>query len=554
MSTSSLPNAQLEAFFMVPLGLISPTGESINKKHFFDILLKSYWNDVIEHKLDHISKKTKEAPDTSHYFHPYVQNFWFEHKNRDESKVRRFRHKFLHSLSIMPLHSKQKVKFEAACDLLYFQPDSIILALHVKSCETLSYALMLDCLNELRRLYPSSFMINKEEKREVSGNFPEEVELFDSHKRSLVKSTKDAFIENAHLPDKLKNREYGKPWAAHWRYLLQPIITFENNKSKYKGIQSGDDRAMVATLTQLDFSSIQIASNEPTSPHPITHLNEAAMTRLCFIDPGKFVDESPYSKSFLQQKGKDADGQSLFEKRYYYDRFWFKNGESALKPSRIMNCGYAFTWLGLLDDHSFFANEDNGAPKIFRSNYITMAMIAHFQQAKLLSLMKELSETIQGPSWDEKKLQQCQKHFIDFTQTYWFSEITNQEQGLELYAIWRRELRLDIIYKEVRDQLQDVMTQVQAQQSDELNRNIMFLTFASIFLTIISISLGLLGINTFTISQDAPGKSVIEIFNINLINRFVSIAFWLPIPMFLSIFTIYFRKKIFRFLINKLRR
>jgi hypothetical protein len=72
-----------------------------------------------------------------------------------------------------------------------------------------------------------------------------------------------------------------------------------------------------------------------------------------------------------------------------------------------------------------------------------MAIIAHLQKASLLVTARKLADLTPYKNdgalspLDPESFDQIKRHFMAFTQTYWFEEITPQEQGIELYDMFK---------------------------------------------------------------------------------------------------------------------
>ena len=103
---------------------------------------------------------------------------------------------------------------------------------------------------------------------------------------------------------------------------------------------------------------------------------------------------------------------------------------------------------------------------------------------------------------DPSAFDTIKRHFMAFTQTYWFAEITPQEQGIELYDLYRRHLRLQAHYDANRQAIQDIVEHIDTRQSERLNRIAQLFAVFGIALAILSLAVGLLGINTFQLEDN----------------------------------------------------
>lgn len=266
--------------------------------------------------------------------------------------------------------------------------------------------------------------------------------------------------------------------------------------------------------------------------------------RLCFADPPG-TDRLPYAERFMKN----------FERDFCYDRFWYRvydkpcdlpdSGDAA---SRILNCGYAFSYVGSAKD-GYFMNEKNGTRPTFENIYVEMGLIAHFQKAALLSFSERLTdmvERVEAPvekkgikqraidlcHWlgyprstqvkikdqaikmpDAKDVQKFYDDFVEFTQVFWFDEISPQEQGREIFQKWREKLRIEELYCDVRQQLQDLVEYVEllnarklSHASLRLNSIVFIFAVFSLAISILTLIAGLYGMNNFSFNDDTVGE------------------------------------------------
>ena len=287
------------------------------------------------------------------------------------------------------------------------------------------------------------------------------------------------------------------PMFDHWRAWLG--LEDVCQQQDWRLLPPGDDR-----LPSLAF----MALDNPRQ------LSRGDWIRLAFADaPGS--DALPYARNTL----------SDFEQRYCYDRFWHDVADSSDAPSRIMNCGYAFTMVGAFSDKGFFMNPRDGAWVSFRQIYARMGLVAHFHKAALLGALARLSalawrDPDGAQSYDKpethERLQRFYAEFLEFTQVYWFDEVSPQAQGVELFAMWQRELRTPGLYEEVRQELKDLVEYMNAQaaqrQANEAHRLAEAaikqtqvaedFTRVAVVLGVVGVMAGILGMNWLPIDDE----------------------------------------------------
>lgn len=429
------------------------------------------------------------------YFHPFVQRFLY-----DSARVLRFARDdikfvqvdFARDEEAQPLTLQVK-----RCELVLFQPDMGALLLEVSPSGPLSLSDTQRLMDSLRRLYPpyldQIWKDGKPTNQWQSGHCPAEVRLLGESNVTVgdpgvyvgtsnpdIDQPPNFFVQYAKVLD---NPAGGTnpmhfPWAAHWRTLLAPFDTAPAGQGELSAHQFGDDRA--PTMSYL-------AVKNPRD------ISDGDWMRLCFADaPGK--DPLPYAKRFMSE----------FEQTYCYDRYWYSEllQESSEAPSRILNCGTSFSYVGQASETRFFANETNGAPPIFRDIYVTMGLIAHFQRASLLGASERLTEMVRRNRTgkeivipDRHEVRKFYDQFVEFTQNFWFDEISPQVQGQQLFDIWRRHLRIQELYDEVHKELKDLVDYAELRAADKLNQTVSHFGFAAIVLAVVSAVAGIFGLS-----------------------------------------------------------
>lgn len=526
---SNEPTLTLETHLILPFQLEWQGGKPTAMGNRADALRQHGWTPVTHHDFTPIAATPRSSSlsdaqrariryQAYNYFHPFVRAFWF-----NDTIVKRFRHPQLCALDVT-LKDGEQASLRANCDLILFQPDIAVLVLHLKSDAPLPLSTVENCLDQLRRIYPP--YIDGDDQRHCGGHYPRSIRLLDCHRHPLGEYDDATHLDNlVQQAEALRGASADKRtrhlWAPHWRALLQGIATQPGDTCALQALQLGDDRAAVASL---------LSVQRPAGAHLADLIDPGHMVRLCFADPAG-NDDLPYSKTFL------AD----FEARHCYDRFWYHSGESGDSPSRILNCGYAFAWLGDAGNNGFFANENDGAPVIYRHIYVPMTIMAHFQKAALLVTARKLADltpyradgSLAPP--DPSAFDTIKRHFMAFTQTYWFDEITPQEQGIELYGLYRRHLRLQAHYDANRQAIQDIVEYIDTQEAGRLataahhfNWIAMIFAFASTVLAILGLAASVLGMNTFDVTKEAPvaiPPEVLQWINANLVSNIRPLTF-----------------------------
>ncbi len=448
------------------------------------------------------------------YFHPAVRSFLFgaevirERANPSNGPVNDFMYWYRRDdvKSLYVCCSGVGMTFDVLrCDLVLMQPDVGILQIELRAQQPCSLRAMQQVRDELRRCYLPYVDHWIDRKSNAAhwrgGHFPCTVILRGDpdpkikndagqviggvHLSPTAKDTPDkltAIIDDVLAPSGLPHDAESYPLAAHWQTLVCGLT----NSKKFKFIAPSDDRLP---------SMAYIAVRAPQS------ISEGDWVRLTYADaPGN--DRLPNSRAFIQ---------SNFN-QHVYDRFWYQPGESTDKPSRIMNCGYAFTMVGDAGDRAFFTNELNGAFVAFRQIYVRMGLIAHLQKTALLGAVARLSALAERDGKGEmprhdvrgergEAIRRAYEEFLEFTQVYWFDEVSPQEQGVQLFRMWQTALRSQQYYDEVRQELKDQVDFAIARSAADQARSAASLTHVAGVLGVIATIASVLGMNVLPIDN-----------------------------------------------------
>lgn len=382
------------------------------------------------------------------YFHPFVQRFLYERESDGKAQAMQvWRRDDVSGVSVLlkddPIPVQMTVEQLWLFHFKLGEGHGIwMMSIEVSAIEALSLNVVENFLDQFRRAYPPYWEQGK------AGRMPATVEWL------LQNKTSQRFClesEEHYLAAVADFRTY--PLAAHWRWLLCCDV----QSDCLMQLRQIEDERMP--------SMAWIAVDDPRA------LTRGDFVRLCFADGYDPSETLPYAPKFLER----------FKQDYCYDRYWsdFSTGDQdagAQKwmTTRFMNCGYAFTMLGedYADDKGpgFFANPATGALSHFSNHYFMMGLIVHFQKVALLYFSDQLSAAVTKRREKElrEKARITLRQLLDFTDRYWFVDLSNQMQAQELYQIWRRHLKLDELYAQVMDEAHKVTAYLEGCQRDRL--------------------------------------------------------------------------------------
>jgi hypothetical protein len=367
---------------------------------------------------------------------------------------------------------------------LYFFHDIDLAVLAVEfSGGGLTLAQAQDALFRLARAYPTSW-------DEAGGpvHCCETVELLDAGGQVLAVA--DYADKTRYVAAVCDHR--AAEIAAHWAFLLAPLMSEH----------AGGDGAIPFHLVEQDRMPLLawLALDE------VRGVSRDDWVRLGLASaPGK-SGVSPFGAGYL------AD----FEARYCYDRFWDGNCGDDDVTTRMTCSGYAFLMAGECAS-ARFVDPEHGILAKFRHQYFLLALIAHFHRATLMGFRDRLV-TAMGLLSDyapenvkrfKREIRLTHENFLRFTHRYWFSEVTTQGPAHDIFARWTRELGTDHLFREVREEVNDMMDYL---DSDGLRRqanSVVRLTVVTFFGLIGTVATGVLGMNVFDLGQAPVAERVL---------------------------------------------
>lgn len=445
-----IPVREFRQILIWPLRLENP--ESVSIRHSVaDLDASPFWQ-RLDDPLRHLDADRKALSQAAYqefvYFHPFVQSFLYG----PQAAMQVFRRTDIQAASLdLDNHVTGPFRADLAVDrinLYLFEGGNAVLVVEV-SCGCVapgqSYqgllrdqgkprvpglAHILVILERFRRLYPPYWSDDQ------AGLSPKSV-------RWIRPVHDDLCFSPLPLADALAHVGTSRhpPLADHWRALLHPL--------RFSGkADAGHGEIWTHVVDERAPSMAYVAVDDP-------HAIEAGdWVRLAMLDePGQ--GRNPYSPGFLAE----------FQAQHCYDRFW-DDGDRQFN-SRYLMSGYGFVAVGSAGN-PFFADH---VRQHVRRHYFQMGLIAHFQNAALLTLSDRLAhavDTLRHGSTDQAD--QILQDVLAFTHRYWFPDISNHVQARELYDRWRRHLDVEALQAQVMTEAQSLNAFVNGRQATRLNK------------------------------------------------------------------------------------
>lgn len=175
--------------------------------------------------------------------------------------------------------------------------------------------------------------------------------------------------------------------------------------------------------------------------------------------------------------------------------------------------------------------------------YSEMAVLLLVQRSELLNFSNrivEISREIKNNLNEENilKVKNLQSDFLEFVSTMYFTEVTPQDQGIELFDMMRQDLRLDQTLNEIRTEINELFNYVDLNFERNSAREMEKLTkLGAIFLPLTLIT-GIWGMNIYFLKK----------FNENIFgnNEFFDIGITGLIFLFSGLVVVFFTKAILK--------
>ncbi|MGE0022084.1 MAG: CorA family divalent cation transporter [Hyphomicrobium sp.] len=272
--------------------------------------------------------------------------------------------------------------------------------------------------------------------------------------------------------------------AAHWDFLLSPLVLHHTDVK-------GPVRYRQLEYYRMPYMAYLAVERAET-------LSRADSIRLAL---GNEAGEGalPYSDAYL----------SDFETRYCYDRNFTAGVGQGSGNVRFHASGDTLVVTGDASDR-FYVDLENGVLSRFRHQHFLMFLIAHFQRAALLMFSDRLVAAVSRLEITNAKanrifrreIRNAHENFLRFAHRYWFHNISHQAQIHELFDMTRRHLKLDDLYDEVREELQDMGNFLEVEATRKQNETVVRLTVVTTFGLVGTVTTGFIGMNLFDWTQE----------------------------------------------------
>jgi hypothetical protein len=205
-------------------------------------------------------------------------------------------------------------------------------------------------------------------------------------------------------------------------------------------------------------------------------------------------DSILYGKRFLHD----------FEDKNCYDRFW-EPGQKYC-TTRYVTTGFGFAQV--LKKDGYF---DQVGQTHFRSLYFQMALISHFHQAALQNLSDQMALAVQNANLEhpekmsrryKEDMERIMARMVQFTQSYWFTDVSNQIQARDLFAFIRQPLGVDALFAQVSAEARETNAFLNRLEDERTAKAAESFNRIAAVGAVLGVTVGAMGMNLLIPSQD----------------------------------------------------
>lgn len=256
----------------------------------------------------------------------------------------------------------------------------------------------------------------------------------------------------------------------HWQAILRPLKFFYGDGST--NVSLCYSHLAYEQIPSLSYLAVSSPADLTRSDH----------VRVAFAQQLDALGCLPYSEPFLRS----------FEKRYCYDRYWDIRDPDRM-CTRYYCCEYAFTVIG--PPSPFFLDAASGVLSHFRHHYFQIALLAHFQQSSLLNLADCALRWREDTQGQASSLRSLQQQLVRFNSEFWFPQVSTQEQGGEIYGLYRKHLQVRQHLSQVTDRVRVLNDFVDTQEEQRMTMATVRLTVVATVGLALSLATGFWGMN-----------------------------------------------------------
>ncbi|MEZ5657899.1 MAG: CorA family divalent cation transporter [Burkholderiaceae bacterium] len=270
--------------------------------------------------------------------------------------------------------------------------------------------------------------------------------------------------------------------AEHWIALLRPMtlhFSMEHGPVRFRQVEH-------QRMPSLSYLSV----DDPFS------IDEADFIRLAL----GLAPDSPLAAS--------PDAARALRDEHAYDRYWSPSSQDLALSTRVLCNGHATTFVGSANNPAF-ADSESGLLTEYRHQIKLLTLIAHFHRAAILLQSDQQVYAVSQLDLDDpvsvsafkRRVRRSLESFLRFNHRYWFHEISNQPLQAALFGMMRRQLNVDALFDEVREEVLDMSQYLDSDDARRQSESVLRLTVVTILGMVATIATGFLGMNLFAMAD-----------------------------------------------------
>ncbi len=280
--------------------------------------------------------------------------------------------------------------------------------------------------------------------------------------------------------------------ATHWEFLLSPLVI------------DHADQAGGLRFRLLEYNNMPL----------LTYLAMSDVNGLTRADRARFA----LASGSAQHTTTSFSDQELteLEARFGYAQARESRGGRDWGGIHHTVSGHALVVIGPAGN-PFFVDAERGYLARFRHQHFLAFLIAHFHRATLLMLSDWLSvimgrlvpADLGSTGTFRTDMRSTLEVFLRFSHRYWFHDIADHVQTRDLFNLLRHRLRIDELFVELRQELQDMNQYLEGDVARRQNNSMVRLTVVTTLGLIGTVTTGLLGMNLIDWSAYQPLTKVL---------------------------------------------
>ena len=254
---------------------------------------------------------------------------------------------------------------------------------------------------------------------------------------------------NAQVSRLENNTENDPLILPHWDHWLAP---FKLNEENPRWSLPADERVPFMSYIELANVVNPRATFDQVRESDWYRIAEADLT-----SGDQKTDNFGYNPDFLK----------TYVEGSFYDRFMSHKHTPAYLATRHIFGGSVYAFVTVEGSPIDFEAH-------FRTMYEKMALMVRFNHTGLLAFSARVSKAVerhQRGEYSQHRLRnlilQIREDFMTFTHQFWFTGVSNQIQSQEMYDKWRKNLSLNVLFDEVRQEITDASDFVNARVANQ---------------------------------------------------------------------------------------